>query len=134
MAAELLAVEPLLDEFDPALVAAAALAGAPTSRPEGADPGTGPDTAAATWTRLFVTVGHRDLVKPGDVLGALMTAADLQRTDVGRIEVKERFSLVEVRPTIADRAIRNLTGEQIRGRRVTVRLDRPDPPRGSRAR
>ena len=129
---ELLAVEPLLDEYDPALVAAAALGEArPTAAAARQEEET-PRSETATWTRLYVTAGRRDRVRQGDVLKTFAEAAGLARSDVGRIELKETFLLVEVRPEMAEHAIRCVTGRQIGGRRVTVRLDRHEPSGGSR--
>jgi len=130
----LIAIEPLLDEYDPALVAAAALAvqgDAPTI-PEVSEPAP-PSTDGATWTRLYVTVGRRDGASPGQVLGAVLRAAELQRADVGRIDLKESFALVEVRPGVAEQTIRCLSGEKIGGRRVTARLDRHESSGKSRS-
>ncbi len=130
----LIAVEPLLDEYDPALIAAAALSwqGDTPSTPEMSEAPS--KTDAATWTRLFVTAGRRDNLGSGEILGAVLQAADLQRADVGRIEVRESFALVEVRPQVAEHTIRCLSGEKIRGRRVTARLDRHESSERSRSR
>ena len=92
-----------------------------------------PSTDGATWTRLYVTVGRRDGASPGQVLGAVLRAAELQRADVGRIDLKESFALVEVRPGVAERTIRCLSGEKIGGRRVTARLDRHESSEKSRS-
>ncbi len=119
----LLAIEPLLEEYDPALIAAAALSGKLETMPAYED-AAAPPTDTATWTKLFVTAGNRDRVGAREIVGAILGTEGIERTDVGRIDVKESFSLVEIRPELADRAIRCLTGEKIRGRRVTVRLDR----------
>ncbi len=119
----LLAIEPLLEEYDPALIAAAALSGKLETMPAYED-AAAPPTDTATWTKLFVTAGHRDRVGAREIVGAILGTEGIERTDVGHIEVKESFSLVEIRPELADRAIRCLTGEKIGGRRVTVRLDR----------
>jgi ATP-dependent RNA helicase DeaD len=130
----LLAVEPLLDEYDPALIAAAALSGQGDT-PSAPDVSEAPSKAdTATWTKLFVTAGRRDDLGPGEILGAVLRAADLQPTDVGRIDVRESFSLVEVRPEVAEQTIRCLSGEKIRGRRVTARLDRHESSERSRSR
>jgi hypothetical protein len=129
----LLAIEPLLDEYDPALLAAAALAGqgdAPETPDTGEVP---PSTGGATWTRIYVTVGRRDKAGPGQILGAVLRAAELQQADVGRIDVKESFALVEVRPEVAERTVRCLSGEKIGGRRVTARLDRHESSGKSRS-
>ena len=50
--------------------------------------------------------------------------AGVAKDDIGRIDVRETFSLVEVAAGAADRAVRGLTGTTIRGRRVIARLDR----------
>jgi len=44
--------------------------------------------------------------------------------DIGRIDVRETFSVVELAAGAVDRAVRGLTGTTIRGRRVLARLDR----------
>lgn len=125
LATELLAIEPLLDTFDPALLAAAALSLSWGSTPApAATDEESPTAQPTTWTRIFVTTGQRDKVQPGDILGAFMHSAKLSRGDVGRIDVRERFSLVDVRTEVAGHAIRSISGEQIRGRRVTAREDR----------
>ena len=134
LTAALLAVEPLLDEYDPALIAAAALS-CQGDTPSAPDVSETPSKAdAATWTRLFVTAGRRDNLGPGEILGAVLRAADLQPADVGRIEVRESFALVEVRPQVAEHTIRCMSGEKIRGRRVTARLDRHESSERSRSR
>lgn len=133
LTAELLAVESLLEEYDPALVAAAALTEAVADPLPPHPPAEEPRHSDATWTRLYITAGRRDQVREGAVLKVVMEAANLKRSDVGRIDVKENFTLVEVRPEVASHTIRCVTGCQIRGRRVTVRPDRHAPSRGSRA-
>ena len=138
LTAGLLALEPLLEEYDPALVAAAALSAArtvPGASPESPPPPAPPAPLpidSATWTRLFITTGRRDRVRAGDILKAIMHAASIGRSDVGRIDLKENFSLVEVRPDVAHHVIRCLSGEQIQGRRVTARLDRHESVGGDR--
>jgi ATP-dependent RNA helicase DeaD len=115
--AELLAVGPLLDEFDPALVAAAALA-LRDAAPVPAEPDIG------GWTRIRVSAGRREGIRPGDLVGALVNEVGLPRTAVGRIELHDGFALVEIAAADADRAARGLTGTALRGRRVTARLER----------
>jgi len=114
---ELLMLGPLLDEFDPALVAAAALAIR--------DAAPGPAEPAATgWTRILVSAGRRDGIRAGDLVGALTNEVGLTRTAVGRIDLRDNFTLVEIRADEAERAARGLTGTSLRGHRVTARLER----------
>jgi ATP-dependent RNA helicase DeaD len=121
--AELVLLEPLFERWDPAEVAAALLAlshqpsAVSTELPEPPAPGD-------TWVKLFLTVGRKDRVAPKDLVGALIKEVGLEKGQLGRIEVKETFSLVEVAPAVAEQAMRRLGGISIRGRRVSARMDR----------
>ena len=121
--AELALLAPLFERFDAAEVAAALLA---LQRDSGSATATPPDAAAAapSWVRVFVSVGKKDGVGAKDLVGALIREAGLARDDLGRIELRETFCLVDVAPHAADRAIQRLTGTAIRGRRVQARRER----------
>lgn len=123
--AELAVLSPLFEEHDPALVAGALLAigrqpltGAVSDQPATVSP------PATGWVRVFVSVGRKDRAAAKDLVGALIKEARLQKGQIGRIDVRDTFSLVDVSPPIADQAVKALTGMSIRGRRVTARLDR----------
>jgi ATP-dependent RNA helicase DeaD len=137
-----LALEPLFRDFAPGEVAAATLlllqrrreaerAVTPhgTSGVEEKEGGPPPKS----WVRLFVGVGEKEGVGPGDLLGAIAGEAGVEGSQVGKIEIRETFSLVEVNPGAADRIIRGLNGTTIRGRSVRVDYDRGGP-RGRGAR
>lgn len=132
-----LALEPLFDDHSPAEVAAAALAvlrsreldgpkvlSAEEKSADGPRPGKPKPRA---WVRLFVGVGERDGVGPGDLLGAISGEAGLEGSKVGKIEIRDTFSLVEVSPAEADQIIRALNGTTIRGRSARVDYDRGGP-------
>jgi hypothetical protein len=121
--AELAVLDPLFARFDPAEVAAALLA---LSRDPSTSAGHGAvaDPTAAARVQLFVNIGKKDRTAPKDLVGALIREAGVAKGDIGRVEVRETFSLVEVAAEQAARAARGLTGTTIRGRRVLARLDR----------
>jgi hypothetical protein len=120
--AELALLAPLFEDHDPALVAGAVLAltrqpAAVSAQPEAAPVSPG-------WVKLFVTVGRKDNAAAKDLVGAMIKEVGLDKAQIGRIDVKETFSLIEVAPQSADLAVRRLSGVSIRGRRVSARLDR----------
>ena len=80
--------------------------------------------AEPAWVKLFVTAGTKDRASAKDLVGALIKEAGLQKGQIGRIDVRETYSLVEVAPPVADQAVQRLSGVSIRGRRVTARPDR----------
>src|SRR6266568_4141169 len=119
---ELALLTPLLERYDPAEVAAALLR---MSQRPSATGGSPPATAAAPGrTKIFVNVGKKDRAGPKDLVGALIREVGLEKTALGKIEVREAFSVVEVAAGEAERVVRGLTGVTIRGRRVAARLDR----------
>lgn len=122
--AELMTLAPLFDEYDPALVAAAALARLRTPSSAPAADETVETASAAAWVRVFVTAGRKDKLRAADLVGALVNGVGLAKDDLGRIDLRDAFSLVEVRAQEADRAIRGLTGATIRGKRIAARPDR----------
>ncbi len=133
---ELFLIGPLLGRFDPAEIAAAVLhLGQPPAQTAESAPEPGPrggmDEAVAgvpSWAKLWVGVGKKDNVRPGDLLGAIVGEAKLAADRVGKIEVRELYCLVEVQAEDAERVVRALTGTTLRGRRVTARVDRGHAP------
>ena len=120
--AELAVLAPLFEEHDPALVAGALLA---ISRQPSAVSQPSPVASPQSgWAKVFVTVGTKDRASAKDLVGALIKEVGLQKGQIGKIDVRETFSLVEVSPDAADEAVRRLSGVSIRGRRVTARPDR----------
>ncbi|MGH7617576.1 MAG: DbpA RNA binding domain-containing protein, partial [Gemmatimonadaceae bacterium] len=120
---DLLALEPLLEEFDGVEIAASAVhlleAARATPAPVAPAAAAAPrERTSAPVVRLFVNVGARDGVRAADLLGAIANEGGIPSSDVGRIDIRESHSIVEVAATGADAAIDRVTGTSIRGRRA----------------
>jgi ATP-dependent RNA helicase DeaD len=132
---ELIALEPLLENYDGIEIAAAALQLAERQRAKTpaasatASPATPRERSAGPMVRLFVNVGERDGVRPGDLVGAITNQGEITSDDVGKVELRESHSIVEVSPGVADGVIERVTGTTIRGRRAIVRRDEQRSPR-----
>jgi ATP-dependent RNA helicase DeaD len=81
--------------------------------------------------KLFVSLGQKDGVGPGDIVGAITGEAGIEGSRIGRIELRETFSIVEVDAEVAERVIRSLNGTTVKGRSIRVDLDRSERERGS---
>jgi ATP-dependent RNA helicase DeaD len=75
-------------------------------------------------TRIFVGLGRHAGVRPGDLVGAIANETDVSGREIGAIEIKDKFSLVEVPAAAADRVIDALRATTIKGKKVTVRRER----------
>jgi ATP-dependent RNA helicase DeaD len=135
--AQLSVLEPLFDEYSPAEVAAALSAILRRRKPvaeKAVEAGARPAEAGARgrpFVRLFVSVGQKDGIRPAEVVGAFTSEAGITGEQVGRIEIRETFSVVEVDPDVADLVIHALNGTTLRGRSMRVDYDRKrsDAPR-----
>ena len=126
--AELALLDPLFERFDPGEVAAALLAlqrdtgGVKEARPTAPLPG-------PAWVKVFVNVGKKDHAAAKDLVGALVREVGVEKDAIGRIDLRETFSVVEVTPAVAALVTRGLTGVTIKGRRALARLDVKDSPK-----
>lgn len=68
-----------------------------------------------------MAVGRRDAVRPADLVGCITGEAGISGTQVGKIEIRDTFSVVEVSADVADRVLRSLANVTLRGRSVHVR-------------
>ncbi|HEX6373146.1 MAG TPA: DEAD/DEAH box helicase [Longimicrobium sp.] len=153
LAAQMLILEPLFEDFTPTEIAAAASALLRRKRPAASAADAMPAAAAAArdagaarttaamrggpgghadgggapnaYARLFVSLGERDGVRANDLVGAIAGEADIPGTAIGKIEIRDTFSIVEVPADAAGRVISSLNGTTIRNRSVRVDYDRP---------
>lgn len=124
-------LEPLFERFDPSEVAAAAVA-LLQARPEPRDQPAQQATtrvevtaAAPAWAKLFLSVGERDGVRAGDLVGAITGEAGVDGHAVGKIDIRESHTVVEVHDSVSRQVIKALNGTTIRGRAVRADFDRP---------
>jgi ATP-dependent RNA helicase DeaD len=80
-------------------------------------------------TRLYLSIGHEDNVRPGDIVGAIANEADIPGRSIGAIEIYDRFSLVDVPSNHADGVLKALNTTRIRNQKVTASLAKPSQPK-----
>lgn len=93
-----------------------------------------PRTPRSDLTMYRIEVGHRDRVKPGQIVGAIANEGGLSRDDFGRIQIREDFSLVELPANLSDSTIEQLRGTKVGGRAIRISLDRGPSGRASERR
>jgi hypothetical protein len=125
----LLALGPLLERYDSASVAAAlyelwtGAAAAPAPAPTAPAPQTARAEATGT-AKVWVGVGKNAGATPNDLVAVLTKEVRVPKEQIGRIEVRDGYMLVELPAGDAERIAGALSGREIRRKRVVARLDK----------
>lgn len=125
---ELLALAPLFERFDPVVVAGALqrLWRTAATAPVAATVEPAPSNAMPA--KIWVSAGKKDGTTPADLVAVLNREIGMAAGKIGRIEIRELFSLVEVPAADAEELARKLSGKTVRRRTVTAKVDRPSRP------
>jgi ATP-dependent RNA helicase DeaD len=88
---------------------------------------------------MWVSGGSADGLQPKDLVGALVNEIKVDRASIGKVDVKEKFSLVELPAGDVARIAEAYTGTTLKRKRVLARPDRareerPARPGGDRPR
>jgi len=117
----LLTLAPLFERHDPAAVAAALFDLWASSGPAEA-PSRVPDIPATA--KVYVGVGKKDGATANDFVAVLTKDLRVERGKIGRIELRDAYSLIEIPAQDAEKVAVGLNGVTIRRRKVTARVDR----------
>jgi ATP-dependent RNA helicase DeaD len=118
----LLTLAPLLERYDGAAVAAALfeLWSAGGTTPAAAPP----VPELPTVKKVYVGIGKKDGATVNDLVAVLTKEVRIDKSLIGRVELREGFMLVEIPAQDADRVAEALNRTTIRRKRVTARVDR----------
>jgi ATP-dependent RNA helicase DeaD len=116
----LLTLAPLFERHDPAAVAAALYELWTSSGTTVASPP--PDVPATA--KIYVGVGKKDGATANDLVAVLTKELRVERGKIGRIELRDAYSLIEIPAQDAEKVAAALNGATVRRRRVTARVDR----------
>lgn len=115
----LLTLAPLFERYDSTAVAAALYEIWTGSAPAPTAPVEAPATA-----RIYVGIGKKDGATANDLVAVLTKELRVDRTKIGRIELRDAYSLIEIPAAEAEQVAGALNGTTVRRRRVTARVDR----------
>ena len=70
---------------------------------------------------LYVGLGRKGGVRPGDLVGAIANESGLEGRQIGPIRISDNFSVVGVPERRIDDIIATMKSTMIRGKKTTVR-------------
>jgi len=76
--------------------------------------------------RLFMTVGRMDKLTPKKVTRFLTEVAHIHPTDVGAIDILEKFSFVNIKEEVANKVVKTCNGKKLCGRKMKIEISRKD--------
>ena len=80
-----------------------------------------------------IDVGRVHGVKPGNIVGAIANEGGLSAADIGRVVLRDQFSLVDLPAGLAADVLQHLGGVRVAGQALRIRPDRGGPaPRENR--
>lgn len=117
----------LLDEFDPVDLAAAALKlnAGDTQTDEGQDYDFGDTGAAPGMVRFFINIGRSAKIGPADLIRAISEEAGIPVHAIGKIDIFDKFTFLEVEEESAPFVFESLRQSRINGSRVNLEPARP---------
>jgi ATP-dependent RNA helicase DeaD len=80
--------------------------------------------------RIWIGAGREAGIRPQDLVGAITNEAGVRGSEIGAIEITDRFSLVEVSEDIIEDVLAAMRRTKIKGQKVLMRRDREGSPGG----
>ncbi|MBY5982626.1 DEAD/DEAH box helicase [Halomonas sp. DP5Y7-2] len=84
-------------------------------------------------TRYRVSVGHKDGVKPGQLVGALANEGGIEGARIGRIDIRNGFSTVELPNGLPASILAKMARARVAGRPLEISEDRGGDRNGERS-
>ena len=72
-------------------------------------------------------------VKPGNIVGAIANEGGLDAAGIGRVMIRDDFSLVDLPQDLDEEVLQHLSGVRVAGQALRIRLDRGPGRRPERA-
>lgn len=80
-------------------------------------------------TRYRVAVGHREGIKPGQLVGALANEGGVEGARIGRIDIRQSFSTVELPNNLPSATLAKMARARVAGRTLDISEDTGRPER-----
>jgi len=72
--------------------------------------------------RLFLSIGKMDEVMTKDIITFLCETANVNKNELGRIDILDKFSFLDVPGKLVDAILRNSSGHKLHKRRVNIEV------------
>jgi ATP-dependent RNA helicase DeaD len=81
--------------------------------------------------RLFINLGKADGLEKGTLLGLICDRSRINKSSIGRIDLKGVYSFIEVEPDAVAPILSNVNGFEYKGRMIRIEQQATEPKRSS---
>lgn len=75
---------------------------------------------APEWETLYISLGKRDKIRKFDIAGTFYQQGELERDDVGPIDIKEQYSYVAIRRSVVAITLKRLNKQRIKKKKAII--------------
>jgi ATP-dependent RNA helicase DeaD len=118
----------------PAPVAAHRAAAPSAAKPGSIPPPPRPRSGVRTMETFRIEVGSVHGIKPGNVVGAIANEAGIEGVHIGRVDIREEFSFVDLPEGMPKHIFKRLQSVRVAGRELRISRAGEKPPKPPRAR
>lgn len=72
--------------------------------------------------KLFLNLGKKDKIAVKDIIGSITANADVSGSDIGKVNILDKFTFIEVPSEFVDSIMRGMKGKQIKGKNVNIEV------------
>ncbi len=72
--------------------------------------------------RVFLTVGNKDKVRPGQIIKSVAKECKVKGNVIGAIDMFDNFTFIDVEKEVSKKVVKGLNGKKIGGRKVKVEI------------
>ncbi len=73
------------------------------------------------WTTLFISGGRKDKISKGDIAGLFFRQGELNKDELGVIELKQDCAFVAVKTNRVSRIVKELDNSRLKKKKVRIR-------------
>ncbi len=81
--------------------------------------------AEAGMVRLFVNIGRRENISPRHIVGAITGETSLPRKSIGKVDIYDKFTFVEVPKEYVKEVLAGLKNHKIKGKKINIEIANP---------
>lgn len=74
------------------------------------------------FVRIFITAGSMDRIKVPQVLRFFIETAGVSKNDIGDIDIKRKFTFVDVRKSVSDKVIKKCNHQKLNNRKIDIEI------------